>query len=183
MAIARTPPDRWVEQALNALADGGPQAVRVEQLAQALGVSKGGFYWHFENREALLEAMLKRWEREGVEEVIRQVESGGGDARDKLRRLFTMASERRDPLRADLAVRDWARHDAGVAESLRRVDNRRMEYLREKFGEIYPDDEDEVETRCLMVSALWIGSNFLAAEHGVRSRADVLESALEHLLR
>ena len=51
----RTPRNRWIEEGLRALGDGGPEAVRIESLAQALGVSKGGFYWHFKDRQALLE--------------------------------------------------------------------------------------------------------------------------------
>ena len=54
-AITRTPRSRWIEEGLRALAAGGPDAVRVEALAQALGVTKGGFYGHFADRGALLE--------------------------------------------------------------------------------------------------------------------------------
>ena len=53
-AITRTPRSRWIEEGLRALAAGGPDAVRVEALAQALGVTKGGFYGHFADRNALL---------------------------------------------------------------------------------------------------------------------------------
>ena len=42
-AITRTPRSRWIEEGLRALAAAGPDAVRVEVLAQALGVTKGGF--------------------------------------------------------------------------------------------------------------------------------------------
>ena len=56
MANVRTPREAWIEAALQALATGGPDAIRVEALAASLGVSKGGFYWHFENRQALLDA-------------------------------------------------------------------------------------------------------------------------------
>jgi AcrR family transcriptional regulator len=181
MASTRTPPRRWVDQGLKALADGGPDAVRIEPLAQALGVTKGGFYWHFKDRNALLGEMLDRWERESVTEIIDVVERGGGDARAKLRRLFTLASQRPDLLRADLAVRDWARRDKRVAERLRKVDNRRIEYMRGLFGEFCPDEE-EVEARSLLVGSLWIGSHFFAADHNERSRGDVLEIALSRLL-
>lgn len=42
MGATRTPRDKWIEEGLRALAAGGPEAVRIEVLAQALGVSKGG---------------------------------------------------------------------------------------------------------------------------------------------
>jgi len=181
MAPARTPRGKWIEEGLRALAAGGPDAVRIEPLAQALSVTRGGFYWYFEDRRALLEEMLDRWEQASIEEVIERVEQGGGDGQARLRRLFALAAESDELLRIDLAVRDWSRRDRSVAERLRRVDNRRMEYLRSQFGEFCKDGE-EVEARCMLVSSLWIGNHFIAADHGSRSRAEVMELAVKRLL-
>ena len=95
-----------------------------------------------------------------------------------MRRLFALTFS--SVLLIDLAVRDWARRDPAVAERLRRVDNRRMDYLRSLFGAFCPDD-DEVEARCMLSFSLMIGNHFIAADHGGRSRADVLELALRQL--
>ena len=181
MAIAQTPRSRWIDEGLQALAAGGPDAVRIESLARALGVSKGGFYGYFDNRRVLLDEMLNAWERISVDEAIERVEGGGGDAKAKLRRLSALAVARRgEPLKIDLAVRDWARRDKRVARRLKRVDNRRMDYLRSLFGGI-DLDEDDVEVRCLLFYSLWIGSHFIAADHGARTRADVVKLALDRL--
>ena len=115
-APTRTPRTSWIQEGLRALGVGGPDAVRIEKLAQALGVTKGGFYWHFEDRPALLEEMLDAWERLVVDEVIDRVESEGGDARTKLRRLSALASSSRELMKIELAVRDWARRDKRVAK-------------------------------------------------------------------
>jgi AcrR family transcriptional regulator len=179
-APTRTPRTSWIEEGLRALAAGGPDAVRIELLAQALGVTRGGFYWHFDDRRALLEELLDAWERASVDEVIARVESEDGDARAKLRRLSALAASSDEPLRTDLAVRDWARREPAVAERLRRVDNRRMEYVRSLFGAFCPD-EDDVEARCLVFYSLWIGNHFIAADHGSRTRADVVKRALRQL--
>ena len=181
-APTRTPRSKWIEQGLRALAAGGPDAVRIEPLARDLGVTKGGFYWHFDDRRALLEEMLDAWERTMIDEAIERVESKGGDARAKLRRLFALASssEVRELLKVDLAVRDWSRRDQAVAERLRRADNRRMAYMRSLFAGFCPD-EDDVEVRCLLALSLWIGNHFIAADHGQRSRADVLKLASRRL--
>jgi AcrR family transcriptional regulator len=177
----RTPRNRWIEEGLRALAAGGPDAVRIESLAQALGVSKGGFYWHFKDRRALLEEMLDAWERAWVDEVIEAVEAEGGDARARLRRLFALASASGgELLKVELAIRNWARREEGVANRLRRVDNRRMDYTRSLFGG-FCSDEDDVEARCMLAFSLFIGSSFIVAEHGTRSRADVLELAMRRL--
>lgn len=171
--------DAWLDRGLQRLAAGGPDAVKIEPIARELGVTKGSFYWHFANRGALLGEILDTWERVLVDDTIRDIERHGGDGRTKLRRLFSLASG--DAVRVDLAVRDWARRDAAVADRLRRVDNRRMEYMRELFRSFVPDD-DEVEVRCLVAFSLWIGSHFIAAEHGGRSRSDVARLVVGRLL-
>ena len=181
-ATARTPRSRWVEAGLAALAAGGPDAVRVEPLAQSLGVTKGGFYWHFADRRALLDEMLDEWERTSTDEVIERVEAGGGDGRAALGRLFAIATSADEVLTTDLAVRDWSRRDPAVADRLRRVDNRRMEYMRSLFR-TFCADEEEVEVRCVFAFAVWIGNRFMAAEHGSRTRAEVLELTLAALTR
>lgn len=182
MALTRTPRSNWIGEGLRALGRGGPEAVRIEPLARTLGVSKGGFYWHFDDRQSLLDEMLDVWERTGVDEVIEAVEAEGGDARAKLRRLFALASASGgELLKVELAIRDWARRDKAVAERLRRVDNRRMDYMRSLFGAIC-EDEDDVEARCLLAFSLSIGARFISADHAGRSRAEAMELALARLI-
>lgn len=184
MAVARTPRHKWIDEGLRALATGGPDAVQIEALAKALGVSKGGFYGYFSDRRALLEEMLDRWEQEITDDVEARVEKEGGDAKARLRHLFAIA-DTGDGLdtdvTTDLAIRDWARHDPAVAERLRRVDNRHMDYLRSLFR-AFCADEDEVEARCLITFSLYIADQFMLADHGDRSRADVHELTTRWLL-
>jgi AcrR family transcriptional regulator len=180
-AQTRTPRATWIEQGLRALGIGGPDAVRVEALAQALGVTKGGFYWHFDDRSALLAEMLDTWERVVSDDVIAIVEADGGSARDKLRRLFAIAVSMQDMISIELAIREWSRRDASVAARLRGLDNRRMDYMRALFGEL-SHDESDVEARCLMAFSLFVATDYIAAEHGGRSRADVVDLAIQRLL-
>jgi hypothetical protein len=92
--------------------------------------------------------------------------------------LFALTSS--SVLAIDLAIRDWARRDKTVAERLRRIDNQRMDGLRSLFGAFCPD-ADDVEARSLLFFSLLIGKHFIAADHGTRSRADVLELTLRRL--
>jgi AcrR family transcriptional regulator len=179
-APTRTPRATWIDEGLRALAAGGPDAVRIEPLAQRLGVTRGGFYWHFANRRALLDAMLDTWERRSTDEVLERVEREGGDARAKVRRAG-MLTFSRELLPIDLAVRDWARRDKAVARRLKRVDNRRIEYLRLLIGTFHAHAGD-VEARSLLAFALAIGNHFIAADHEGRTRAEVLDLATERLL-
>jgi AcrR family transcriptional regulator len=179
MAKVRTPRGAWVDAALQALGTGGADAVRVEALAISLGVSKGGFYWHFKDRQALLGEMLDSWERAVAEDVIAYVESRPAGPRAKLQQLFELAPS--VDFAVELAIRDWARRDSEVAERVRRVDNRRIEYLRSLFGQFCADAND-VEARSMLAFSLFIGSYFVAAEHGDKSRSEVLQLAIDRLL-
>jgi AcrR family transcriptional regulator len=181
MGATRTPRESWIEQGLRALADGGPDAVRIESVARALGVTKGGFYGYFPDRAALLEAMLDTWERESADAVLDRVERADADPRAKVRLAgrLTLSNDRLLPI--DLALRDWARRDAAVAQRLRRVDNRRMELLRKMIGS-FCSDPDEVEARSLLAFCLAIGNHFLAADHGDRTHAEVVARAGDILL-
>lgn len=173
-APIRTPRSTWIASGLHALAAGGPEAVRVESLAKAIGVTKGGFYWHFADRDELLAEMLDTWERRSTDEVIERVEREGGDAMTKAQRAGTLTFG--DELREiDLAVRDWSRRDQAVAARLRRVDNRRMDYLRTQFA-TFCTDEKELEARCMIAFAIAVGSHFIAADHRAGSRADVMKT-------
>jgi AcrR family transcriptional regulator len=180
VAKVRTPRGAWVHAALRALAAGGPDAVRIEALAVGLGVSKGGFYWHFADRQALLQEMLDTWEKGWTEDLIARVDSQPGDPRAKLQQLFELVSSP-DGLAVELAVRDWSRRDSDVAERLRRVDNRRIGYLRSLFGQ-FCEDENDVEVRSMLAYSLVIGSYFIAAEHGDKTRVRVLQLAIDRLL-
>src|SRR5215467_13391709 len=64
----------WTDAALRALADGGVAAVRIDVLARGLGVTRGSFYWHFADRDALLRAALDQWEQAVTAQVIERME-------------------------------------------------------------------------------------------------------------
>jgi AcrR family transcriptional regulator len=175
----RTPRTAWLDSALRSLGAGGPESVRVETLATSLGVSKGGFYWHFADRQALLDEMLDIWEKAMVEDVIARVENESGDSRDSVRRLFELAPTA--DFAAELAVRDWARRDKAVAARLRRVDQRRMSWLRSLFAD-FCSDNDDVEARSMLAYSLLIGGYFISAGHDDKSRSDVFQLAVERLV-
>ncbi|MEV5880139.1 TetR/AcrR family transcriptional regulator [Streptomyces sp. NPDC052101] len=181
MGALRTPRETWIEEGLRALAKGGVEAVRIEALAKALGVTRGGFYGYFASREALLTEMLDAWERESVDDVIDRVEQESDDPGERVRLAgqLTFSGDRLLPI--DLAVRDWARRDLAVADRLRRVDNRRMQLLRDAISVFCPDPE-EVEARSLLAFCMAIGSHFLAADHPGRTQAEVRARAGRLLL-
>jgi len=132
--------DDWTAAALEALAAGGLAAVAVEPLAKRLGTTKGSFYWHFTDRNALIAATLARWERRDTDLVITAVEQEG-DATVRLRRLLELAfrtartGASQGAGSVELALQASATHPL-VEPSLRRVTERRLVYLTALFTEL-----------------------------------------------
>jgi AcrR family transcriptional regulator len=121
----------WINQGMTVLANSGVEKVRVEPLAKLMGVTKGSFYWHFKNREDLLEAILQDWIASQTSSIIEQVDKIDGDATTKLLHLFELAIE--DDGRVENALRAWAANDAKISEALAQVDRRRLNYTRDLF--------------------------------------------------
>ena len=121
----------WSRAALQAIGTGGLAAVAVEPLATALGTTKGSFYWHFRNRDALVEAALALWEEEHTEAVIRLVEAEP-EPLGRLRTLLTVVTGSTGEDSIELAVLATADHPL-VAPVLARVTQRRIDYTTRLF--------------------------------------------------
>src|SRR5512142_2173974 len=103
--------DVWVEAGFKELARAGVEGVRIEVLAKNLGVTKGGFYRRFADRAALLDAMLARWRDGRVAAIVQQTSLEGESARERLKALIQLYSERMNAegMALELAIRQWAR--------------------------------------------------------------------------
>ncbi|MGW2021040.1 TetR/AcrR family transcriptional regulator [Streptomyces decoyicus] len=175
----------WAEAALAAMGEGGLAAVAVEPLAARLGATKGSFYWHFANRDALIEAALKRWEEIGTEAVIAEVEAEP-DPGERLRVLLVRATNRSaaDPL--DVSLLATAAHPR-VAAALARVTARRIGYVAALFAELgFP--EEEARRRGLLAYTACLGHTQLG--HAVpeslpadAARDRYLDGVIETLVR
>ena len=109
----------WIEAGLAAIANHGVEGVRVEVLAKDLGVTKGGFYRRFRDRAALLDGILQNWSAGGIAAIEQQTSLDGETARDRLRALIRLYSERMNTagMAIELAIRQWARSDAAAARN------------------------------------------------------------------
>jgi AcrR family transcriptional regulator len=118
----------WLGAGLEILAEQGLQGLRIMPIAQQLGVTKGSFYWHFNNLEDYQLALLQEWEQRHTQQIIQYVEGQGGDALTKLRNLMTVTVNA--DARLAKAIRSWADTNPLAHAAQSRVDLDRLVYLQ-----------------------------------------------------
>jgi AcrR family transcriptional regulator len=121
----------WLKAARMALLKGGAEAVRVEKLARTLHVTKGSFYWHFKDREELLDLLLREWEGK-IEEIIPLL--GRESARETLVTLVSVLEERarlseQGEVPSDAAIFAWASVSPAVARRVNLAEQERINLL------------------------------------------------------
>lgn len=146
--------EMWLSHALERLEAEGIQAVRVERLARELGVTKGSFYWHFNDLPDLKTSILEYWGRVYTDVVIENstlLELGPSDG---LLALMYQVHDNR-LARYELPVRDWANHDPDVERLVKRVYGNRKRFVGsffERMGFQGPEAEARTQTAlCLLV--------------------------------
>jgi AcrR family transcriptional regulator len=150
----RLTPDDWAQAALDAIARGGIDAVTVETIAGELGATKGSFYWHFRNRDALIQAALDRWEERRTDAVIEVLDREPSPAQ-RLRTLMEAAFERGPTDRAEIALLANPSHPAAL-RTIRRVTQRRITYISKQLEDLGWDSQDALD-RAALIAYIYVG--------------------------
>lgn len=141
--------DAWLEAARRALIEEGTAGVEVNKLAKRLDVTRGGFYWFFESREQLLDALLDLWVQTSIVQFERIVNAPDKSGVEKFRAFVDLWIDEKeyDP-KWDGAVRDWARTSSKVLDAVHAVDDRRIGFIEQVFLALgYTGKEAHVRAR------------------------------------
>lgn len=176
----RLGPQDWLNGAIELLAEGGVKSIKVEALAKRLGVTKGSFYWHFQNRSALLEALVSMWESQGTDRLITEVTDSGSEPRAQVRLLWKYATQG-PPMTAELALREWGRVDPLIRARVAAVDNRRLDFVKGLFVQM-GRSETEAQARSFLLYSMLIGEHFIQLGGRQDLRSDLIHGAIDHLL-
>lgn len=131
----------WLNAAYAAVVEGGFSAVRVLTLAEAIGVTRGSFYWHFGSQGELVNALIDRWCAEETKRMQDFISMRPADPEQALMgwvdALMHSAPGSDFPhMRFGLAMRAYARRNAPTAERLAEIDKARMQALMPVFHEL-----------------------------------------------
>ena len=165
--------DDWAHAALAAISDGGPSAVAVDRLAARLGVTRGSFYWHFRDRDDVIEAALELWARESTDDHLPELEAIPDPTR-RLRSLLHAVYERSvDPAELALAA---VGDDPLVGPIFAQVTRKRMDALRRIFTELGLSSTEAADRA-------WLAYAFYLGHHQLRRNSEIAALRPERLDR
>jgi len=164
----------WLVQGLEALRLYGLRGLGAEPLARFMGISKGSFYYHFEDRQDLLFRVLDFWEKKVTGEVINHIAKVPGGPKKRLSAMLEyVLNDKFD--KYDPAVRAWASHDEMAASVVRRVDEERLSFIKGLFKEA-GFSETQAEMRSRVMYCYMIGEFGILLEDLDTKRLDILRS-------
>ena len=168
----------WLDFALAELAAKGHNALKAQTLAAGLGVTRGSFYWHFEDLEAFKRDLIDHWAHRTTEELLR-AEVRDGDAAAQLAGLMARAFASATAL--ERAIRAWATVAPNVAETVAAVDWRRVRFAEQLMAALGVS-QAEIAPRARMLYWAAIGRLMMAGPDPRKlSQAEI--EALARLMR
>ena len=136
---------QWVEAALEALTHGNVSEISIGSLAKSLGTSRSGFYWHFKDRDELLQELLHFWTHEITETITENPELLRLDPMTRMIKAMEIVTNY-DFSRHEIAIRQWAMNNEAAAAAVEVATQKRVDYFRDALSELGFNDE-EVEMR------------------------------------
>jgi len=168
----------WLLKALEIFVAEGIDAVRITRLAQDLGVTRGSFYWHFKNREDLIDALVSYWKDKNTRAITESVANASNLAEGIFRFFETCIDAALFDPRLDLALREWARRSSDVRSMVDFEDEARITSLCEFFARFeYPMPHALIRARVLYYSQ--IGFYALEVQESLATRLSYTEAYFE----
>lgn len=149
--------EEWLEAGLKMLAEQGVDKLTISSLSRTVGVAKTSFYWHFKDRQDLLDHMLEYWASEFTFVVSENPELPQLEPAERLLAIISTVLENK-LLKYELAIGAWASHDKSAKAMFDSIYRRRMEVVRQAFADAgFDEDEQEVRAQAILCHHVWGG--------------------------
>lgn len=136
MARGQLSRETFIALARKALIASGVENVKVDVMARRLKVTRGSFYWHFKNRQALLDALLDEWEANNRRELAIMEERVSEGAAGMMEMFHIWLGENPDFPAFDRAVRAWSLKSKRVAKVVGAIDDAWVKLFQAFFERI-----------------------------------------------
>lgn len=166
----RGTPDLWLDAAYELLVGAGVDAVKIMPLAEKLGLSRTSFYWHFQDREALLAGLVDRWKAKNTGNLVARCQAPAATISEAMLNLFDCWYD--DDLfdsRLEFAMRTWALTDPAVAAAMSEADATRVAAIAALFRR-FGYSEAEADTRARTLYLTQVGYIALRSDESLEVR-------------
>ena len=171
--------EAWLDAAYAVLTESGVEAVKIMNLAKRLGLTRTGFYWYFKDRDALLEAMVARWESRNTGNLIARTQADAASITGAMFNLFDCwVDDRLFDARLDLAIRNWARNDSALQARVDRADDTRIAAVAAMFAR-FGYDTAQAQVRAMTVIYTQIGYISMQVSEDRHTRLDRMPDYIE----
>jgi AcrR family transcriptional regulator len=143
--------EEWLTKALDSLTEASTRALTIESLVRRLGVSRGSFYWHFNDMNDFTHQLVEHWSNIYTELVITYTDQLETSPEEQLFLLMEQITNQR-LAKYDIFIRAWAAQDPTKAAMVRKIDKLRLDYVRSIFKAMgFKGEELEMRTRTFVV--------------------------------
>lgn len=160
----------WLEAARRALIETGVDAVKIQPLANALGIARTSFYWFFKDRTALLDALLDEWAAKNTGAFVAATSAYAESITEAVLNLIVVFHDEAlfEP-QLDFAIRGWALQSDDVAARVNHADAARLDAIRAMFERFsFAADEADVRARTVYLTQIGYISMQVRESAGIR---------------
>jgi AcrR family transcriptional regulator len=141
VTITRLSATDWVDVGFTILGEDGIKGIKIDRMAERLGVTKGSFYWHFNDVDDFLEALAAKWAGEMGNRYLATAGPPDQDASIHMRNRLRVFLSRQVRM-LDREMRNWARTDERARAALEKTDRLVFERITCDLLELgFPADE------------------------------------------
>jgi AcrR family transcriptional regulator len=154
--------DRWLQAGLEVLAGEGSPGLRIDRLAQRVGMSKGSFHHHFAGAEGYKRELLDHYEQlalAALEEVAATATPPQHQLRELTRRIGAADGGLYRP-EVEVGIRAWALQDPQVRQVQARIDRSRLAALESLWTKLV-DDPEQAHTAALLPYLVAVGATMV----------------------
>jgi AcrR family transcriptional regulator len=126
---------QWLDAGLDALTRFPATDIKVGSLAQALGIARAGFYWHFKNREDYITQLIEHWLRKVTEAITKNPDILAMEPNTRLIVTAELIHDN-DLARAEPSILLLAAQDKAAAKVVRKANKLRLEYVSNTLEEM-----------------------------------------------
>lgn len=130
--MQRGMPQKWLDEGLEALRRSGTSGLRIDRLAERLGVTKGSFYAHFESKADYVDQLCSYWRGRAAPIDVDLFYEAPGPLSNQLL-VLSKYVEQSERSRHDAGMRELAKEYDGAAEAVAIIDDARLEFSFDVF--------------------------------------------------